>query len=100
MCWHHVDIFDIYSKQTHDYFHYNKKIKLLWYFIILFHLNTIHGNIIICNNFKGKFRNRSENNMKYLIFILSMVACKNKKITFFWIFQCCLIGLQHLSCMD
>lgn len=39
------------------------KNRLLWYFIILFHLNTIHGNIIICNNFKGKNQNRSEKNI-------------------------------------
>jgi len=87
VCWHHVDIFDIYSKQTNDYFDYNKKIKLLWYFIILFHLNTIHCNIIICNNFKGEIRNISEKYMKYLIFILSMVAFKNNKITFFGFFN-------------
>ncbi len=63
------------------------KNKLLWYFIILFDSNTIHGNIMICDNFKGKNKNKSENNMKYLIFILFMVACKNLKITFFGFFN-------------
>jgi hypothetical protein len=42
---------------------------------------------MICDNFKGKNKNKSENNMKYLIFILFMVACKNLKITFFGFFN-------------
>lgn len=59
-----------YIKQTNDYFDYNKKIKLLWYFIILFHLNTIHCNIMICNNFKGEIRNKSEKNEIFNIYLI------------------------------